>query len=106
MSASPSNKKKKDILKYSNPDTVKKRLSKYASHYNTSVKLEISTRKDKKYMIRHPKRNVTIHFGQYGYEDYTKHKDTNRRRNFRLRNESWKTYDPFTPAHLSYYLLW
>jgi len=28
-----------------------------------------------------------IHFGQIGYEDYTKHKDEERRKLFKLRNK-------------------
>ena len=47
-----------------------------------------------------------VHFGSIIHEDYTKHKDKQRRDNFRNRNRRWKDADKYTPAHLSYYLLW
>lgn len=64
-----------------------------------------STRKDKKYMVQAPLGSM-VHFGQMGYEDYTKSKDKERRRQFRLRNAKWAEAPRFTPAWLSYYLLW
>ena len=47
-----------------------------------------------------------IHFGSIIHEDYTKHQDKQRRKNFRNRNRGWKDAEKYTPAHLSYYLLW
>ena len=47
-----------------------------------------------------------IHFGDLRFCDYTKHQDKKRRENFRNRNRRWKDADKYTPAHLSYYLLW
>ena len=47
-----------------------------------------------------------IHFGDLRYADYTKTKDKQRRENFRNRNKRWANADKFTPAHLSFYLLW
>jgi len=47
-----------------------------------------------------------IHFGQMGYEDYTKHKDENRRNNFRIRNRRWAHQPKYTAGWLSYNLLW
>jgi len=47
-----------------------------------------------------------VHFGSLLYQDYTKHKDKKRRENFRNRNKRWADADKYTPAHLSYYLLW
>ena len=42
----------------------------------------------------------------FGSLFYTKHKDKKRRDNLRTRNKKWKDAEKYTPAHLSYYLLW
>jgi hypothetical protein len=47
-----------------------------------------------------------VHFGATGYEDYTMHKDTKRRENYRSRHTSGKTAKPDTADALSYYILW
>lgn len=63
-----------------------------------------STRKAKKYMIHDGQK--WVHFGQKGYEDFTAHGDEKRRENFRRRNKRWATARVYSPAWLSYYLLW
>ena len=63
-----------------------------------------SSRKDKKYMIFHNGKRV--HFGQQGYEDFTMHHDEKRRQAFRSRNRRWKDAPMYTPAWLSYHILW
>jgi hypothetical protein len=65
-----------------------------------------SSRKDKKYMVFDGKK--MIHFGQFKppYEDYTKHGDEKRRDNFRKRNKKWAYARKYSPAWLSFYLLW
>jgi len=90
------------ICEVSNPDVVLKQLKKY---YGDEVDLYLSTSKNKKYMVFNEE-GKKIHFGSMLYQDYTKHKDKKRRENFRNRNRRWKDADKFTPAHLSYYLLW
>lgn len=65
-----------------------------------------STRKDKKAMLLNPLTNKWIHFGQKGYDDYTKHQDEKRLLSFRKRNQKWKDADKYSPASLSYYILW
>jgi len=62
-----------------------------------------SSRKDKKYMVFNGTK--MIHFGQFGYEDYTKHGDEKRRDNFRKRNMKWAHARKYSPAWLSYWLL-
>ena len=42
-------------------------------------KLKTSTRKDKKYMVIDPFNNI-VHFGQKSAEDYTIHKDEERKK--------------------------
>ena len=58
----------------------------------------------KKYMVFNGTK--MIHFGQFGYEDYTKHGDEKRRDNFRKRNMKWAYARKYSPAWLSFYLLW
>jgi len=74
--------------------------------YGNDVQIYFSTHRDKKYMIIHPVTGKMIHFGSSLYQDYTKHGDDKRRQMFRKRNHTWKTADPYTPSHASYYLLW
>ena len=88
-----------NINKYSNPSIVMKKAKEL--HLNP---IQLSTRKDKKYMVSDGKK--LIHFGQMGYEDYTKHHDEKRRELFRKRNHKWKDAERYSPAWLSYYLLW
>ena len=69
-------------------------------------KIYPSTRLNKKYMVRDPITSHWIHFGQLPYEDYTFHNDLIRRDNFKKRNASWAYAPVYSPASLSYYLLW
>lgn len=95
--------KEEDILLYSNPKQVLKDAKKL---FGNDVEIKISTRKDKKYMIKNPENDKWVHFGQMFYEDYTKHKDKKRMERFRIRNHKWANANEFSPAYLSYHLLW
>jgi len=90
------------ICEVSNPELVLKQLKKY---YGGDVDLYLSSSKHKKYMVFNED-GKKIHFGSILYQDYTKHKNKKRRENFRNRNKRWADADMYTPAHLSYYLLW
>lgn len=80
------------------------------------VKLEKSTRPEKKWQAIFcdcngdtkckPSERRVVHFGASGYEDYTIHKDKERRRLYRIRHakEANQAFD--TPGRLSYDLLW
>lgn len=49
----------------------------------------------------------TTHFGASGYEDYTQHKDKERRRLYRARHMNVGNIDdPKTASSLSWYILW
>jgi hypothetical protein len=75
------------------------------------MKLYLSTRKDKKYMITNPKTNKLIHFGSFNppMEDYTYHKNEDRRENYLKRARAikgnWKD-DKWSANNLSIHLLW
>ena len=88
-----------ELKKYSNYDEVKKRGEKYGIN-----DIQISNRKDKKYMIIY--NNKKISFGQMGYEDLTHHRDLHRAELFKKRNHKWADAEKYSPAWLSYYLLW
>ena len=95
------NSKLNELYKYSDPEEVKRRAMKL--HLN---EIHPSSRADKKYMVFNGQR--MIHFGSYlpKYEDYTKHKSEKRRNNFRRRNQKWANAPIYSPAWLSYNLLW
>ena len=91
------------LLKYSDP----KRVAQLAKQKGLGQVL-VSTRKDKKYMIRSDKGKL-VHFGQVGFEDFSKHKDKKRRENYLKRSAgikgNWKN-DKYSPNNLSRVLLW
>ena len=90
------------ICEVSNPEVVLKQLEKY---YGDEVDLYLSSSKNKEYMVFNED-GKKVHFRDLRFSDWTKHKDKKRRQNFRNRNRKWKDADKYTPAHLSYYLLW
>lgn len=94
---------KHSIFNYSNPRIVRKMADKYLGK---NVKVYLSTRKDKKYMVLNPSTNKMVHFGAMDYEDFTKHQSELRRQYFRARNHKWRDAEKYTPSWLSYYLLW
>ena len=87
---------------YSNPKLVYKKAR---DMFGPDVIIQPSTRNSKKYMILKPN-GRWAHFGQYGMEDYTKHKDLSRREAFRKRNRKWAYSSILSPAFLSFWLLW
>ena len=92
-----------ELYNYSNPQLVREMADWYIGK---DIPIYYSSREDKKYMIINPDNHKRVHFGQMGYEDYTKHLDDTRRDRFRRRNASWANAPKYSPAWLSYYLLW
>ena len=94
------------IEEFSNPKQVMKNAKKYLGK---DVVLELSNKKDKKYMVYNPNTKKWVYFGQIGYEDFTKHKDPKRRENYLKRTANmkgnWKD-DKYSPNNLSRNLLW
>ena len=96
--------KKIGIAKYSDPKRVELNSQRL---FGADVRIELSDRARNKYMLLNPDTKKFVHFGQMGYEDYTRHRDELRRERFRKRNAKWgKHADKYTPGFLSYYLLW
>jgi len=95
----------KPISTYSNPTEVYRRARKYLGK---TAKIGLSTKKDKKYMVITPDGKI-VHFGQMGYEDFTKHKNKTRRKNYLTRARgikgNWKQ-DKYRANNLAIHLLW
>ena len=95
------------LLEISNPREVIKNAVKYFNDPN--IKVYLSTKKDKKYMVQNPNTKKMVHFGQVGYEDYTKHKDPIRRDAYLARatkiKGSW-IFNRYSPNSMSIHLLW
>lgn len=99
--------KASEILKVSDPNKVAERA--YLIFGKKHGEIYLSSRVNKKYMIINPHTNKFVHFGDMRYEDYTKHKDINRRDRYRQRASKIKgdwMFDYFSPNNLSISLLW
>jgi hypothetical protein len=92
-----------EIYNWSNPMIVQKKAKQMLGK---DVIVYRSTRKDKKYMVYDPYTGKMIHFGQLYAKDFTITKDIEKQRLFKLRNHKWALQYKFTPAWLSYHLLW
>ena len=94
-----------EIFNWSNPLEVKKNAIKYLGE---NVPLYYSTRSSKKYMVISPD-NKLVHFGEFGMEDFTKHQDEKRRRNYLARTANMRgdwANNPYSANNLSRNLLW
>jgi hypothetical protein len=101
--------KLKEIKKYSDVKQVAKLSHKYFLNHGIKNKLVyLSNKVDKKYMLQ-DLNGKFIHFGQMGYEDFTKHKDKERRDRYLKRSTNilgnWKN-NIFSPNNLSIHILW
>ena len=92
--------RREKLEKISNPNLVFKKFKKSG----LGGTIHISDLESKKYYVISPE-GKKIQFGST-QEDYTYHKDETRRNNFKSRNAKWRTADKYTPAYLSYHLLW
>ena len=92
-----------NINNVSNPRRVNQLSNKI---YRKGV--ELSTRKNKKYMIL-DSNGKYVHFGDTRYEDYTKHHNDKRRLNYLSRATNikgdWK-HNKYSPNSLAISLLW
>lgn len=89
------------LRKWSNPEAVQR----MSDELLDGADIFVSTNRLKKYMVQDPD-GKWIHFGQMGYEDYTKHNDEQRRDAFRKRNHKWAKSPKWSAAWLAYHLLW
>ena len=91
--------KLKELRNYSDPEYVMNKAKMMGLN-----PVHESSRKDKKYMVFDGR--TMVHFGQIGYEDATKHNDLDRINRFRKRNWKWQNSPKYSPAWLSWFLLW
>ena len=66
--------------------------------------LSKSTRAGKKYMVKLDGR--TVHFGAKGYEDFTIHKDPERKAKYLKRHAGENWTDPMTAGFWARWVLW
>ena len=98
----------KKLLEYSNPEISQKNAFK---KYGKDALLYISTRKNKKYSILNPSTGKMVHFGSIEppYEDFTKHRNEQRRQHYLKRSNlikgDWRD-NPYSPNNLSRRILW
>jgi hypothetical protein len=120
---SPKNKTRKNIKNIKNIKKLNRKFSSKIYLYSTpriaqhmaykylgkTAKLYPANNPAKKYKIYDPKNNKWVNFGQIGYEDYTKHHDKNRRKNYLTRTKymrgNWKK-NRYSANNLSRNILW
>lgn len=99
--------------------TFPKRLSIYSSPHKAqqmayrylgrTAKLYPANLQQKKYKIFDEKNEKWVNFGQMGYEDYTKHRDKKRRKNYLTRTRyirgDWRK-NRYSANNLSRNILW
>lgn len=82
---------------------------KYFKMENKTFYLYRSTHPDKKFNIRMLDNTKVVYFGAKGYEDYTKHKDEERKKLYLARhekNEDWSKEGYKTSGFWARWLLW
>lgn len=96
----------KQLLNFSNPEDV---IRKAKIYFNEDIPIYISSRKTKKYMLRNPNNNKLVHFGEMNFEDFTKHKNLERRKAYINRSSkikgNWKN-NKYSANNLSMNILW
>ena len=106
MNKTRSRKFSRKLKLYSNPNQAQKMAFKYLGK---TARIYPSTNPQKKYDIYDQKHNTWVHFGQLGYEDFTKHKNKTRRKNYLTRSGKirgdWKR-NPYSANNLSREILW
>jgi len=91
---------------YSNHRTAQSNAYKYLGR---TAKLYPSTNSQKKYSVFDKKNNRWINFGQMGYEDFTKHHDKARRKNYLTRSKNIKgewAINRYSANNLARKILW
>lgn len=95
------------LLEVSDPKRVIINAQKYFKDPN--IKVYLSPDKNKKYAIYDPNINKLVSFGNINYEDYSYHKNEERRNNYLKRASkikgNWKD-NKFSPNNLAIAILW
>jgi hypothetical protein len=95
-----------ELLKFSDPYVAQDKSLEYLG--KTGL-LFLSPKKDKKYRVYDPRMKKWVDFGQMDYEDFTKHKDEERRHLYLSRatniKGNWKK-NKYSPNNLAINILW
>ena len=70
------------------------------------LKSDNPKKKYKAVFTKNDGKTKTVHFGSSMHQDYTQHKNLERRRLYRQRHEKDLKGDPMRAGYLSYYILW
>jgi hypothetical protein len=92
-----------ELIKYSNPARVYENMRDYLN-----VPIYISDKPTKKYMVKKPD-GSWVHFGEMGYQDFTKHQDRARQDRYFKRAMNIKGNwfdDPYSANNMAINLLW
>ena len=96
----------KRLYLYSTPRTAQRMAYKYLGR---SAKLYPARNPVKKYSIYDTIHDKWVNFGQMGYEDFTKHHNKTRRKNYLTRTKgmlgNWKN-NKYSANNLSRHILW
>ena len=96
----------KRLRQFSDPEKAQRRAKEYLGSH---AQLCVATNPDKKYRIQDPHTGKWTHFGQMGYEDFTRHHDLSRRRKYLTRSSrikgSWRN-NRYSANNLSRHILW
>ena len=90
---------------YTNEKIVRKNFNKFG-YKSDGSQLKQSNRKGKKWMVLDVNTNKWVHFGAMNYQDYTVHKDENRRKKYWSRMGRFQNAYKYSPGYLSLVLLW
>lgn len=93
------------LRRYSDPKQAQRMAYKYLGK---TAKI-YPAKPPKKYKIFDPIHKKWVNFGQLGYEDFTKHHDKSRRKNYLTRSAkikgNWRS-NAYSPNNLSRRILW
>jgi hypothetical protein len=67
-----------------------------------------ATRKGSRYLVYVPKGDhlIAVSFGATDYDNFTIHKDEERRKRYRIRHRNDSIADPYHPGFWSWWVLW
>lgn len=95
-----------DINKWTSPRVAQKRAYNYLGK---TAKLYPADKQGKKYKIWDKINKKWVNFGAIGYQDFTRHKDKKRRKNYLTRSRgmkgNWKA-NKYSANNLSIHVLW
>lgn len=94
-----------ELIKYSDPQRVSKNALDY---FGKNIPVYVSTKPNKKYMIKKPDGKY-VHFGEMGFQDFTRSLDKEKQNRYLKRamgiKGNWYSNE-YSPNNLSIHLTW